>query len=387
MVDVLIAGAGPAGSIAAIRLARAGARVLLVDRARFPRDKLCGDTLNPGTMRIVERAGLRAAIEAASRPLEGMLLSSGSGVQVRGTYGPGLYARALTRRVLDQLLVEAAVAAGAQFHDGVRVAGALIEEAGGVARIRGVRLCRVPDGAGDGVAAKPVRVPASITIAADGRRSTLAFALGLAAQPPGIRRWAIGAYFQGLEGLGAVGEMHVRGPHYIGIAPVGGDGCANVCLVTPAGGGFDDPAALLEARLAADPVLGPRAAAARRIAPAITLGPLAVDCRAAGLPGLLLAGDAAGFVDPMTGDGLRFAMRGAELAADVALEALEHPGIDAPARLAAARARAFGTKLGVNRVLRRLVASARCVNAMGAAARIAPGLLRGMIRYAGDVAA
>jgi flavin-dependent dehydrogenase len=89
----------------------------------------------------------------------------------------------------------------------------------------------------------------------------------------------------------------------------------------------------------------------------------------------------------MTGDGLRFAMRGAELAADVALEALEHPGIDAPARLAAARASAFGTKLGVNRVLRRLVASARCVNAMGAAARIAPGLLRGMIRYAGDVAA
>ena len=58
MVDVLIAGAGPAGSIAAIRLARAGARVLLVDRATFPRDKLCGDTLNPGAMRIADRAGV-----------------------------------------------------------------------------------------------------------------------------------------------------------------------------------------------------------------------------------------------------------------------------------------------------------------------------------------
>jgi flavin-dependent dehydrogenase len=386
MVDVLIAGAGPAGSIAAIRLARAGARVLLVDRARFPRDKLCGDTLNPGAMRIVDRAGLRAPIEAVSRPLEGMLLSSGRGVQVRGTYGIGLYARALTRRVLDQLLVEAAVAAGAQFHDGVRVTEAMVEETGGVARVRGLRLAQTPGGA-PGFAAKAIRVPASITIAADGRRSTLAFALGLAAQPAGIRRWAIGAYFEGLDGLGVVGEMHVRGPHYIGVAPVGGDGCANVCLVTPAGGGFDDPARLLETRLAADPVLGPRATAARRVAPAMTLGPLAVDCRAAGLPGLLLAGDAAGFVDPMTGDGLRFAMRGAELAADVALEALEHPDLDAPARLAAARAAAFGTKLGVNRVLRRLVASARCVNAMGAAARIAPGLLRGMIRYAGDVAA
>jgi flavin-dependent dehydrogenase len=384
MVDVLIAGAGPAGSIAAIHLARAGVRVLLVDRARFPRDKLCGDTLNPGAMRIAERAGVRAAVEAASRPLEGMLLSSGTGVQVRGSYGPGLYARALTRRVLDQLLVEAAVAAGAQFHDGVRVSGPLVEEAGGVRRIRGARLCRA---GGAGAEAKPLRVPAAITIAADGRRSTLAFALGLAAQPAGIRRWAIGAYFDGLEGLGPVGEMHVRGPHYIGVSPVGGAGCANVCLVTPAGRGFDDPARLLEERLAADPVLGPRAGTARRLTPPVTLGPLAVDCRAAGLPGLLLAGDAAGFVDPMTGDGLCFAMRGAELAAGVALEALEHPEIDAPARLAATRAAAFGTKLGVNRVLRRLVASSRCVNAMGAAARIAPGLLRGMIRYAGDVAA
>src|SRR5687767_13398753 len=106
MVDVLIAGAGPAGSIAAIRLARAGARVLLVDRARFPRDKLCGDTLNPGALRLLDGAGLRARVEAVSRPLEGMLITGNGGVHVRGTYGRGLFARALTRRVLDQLLVD-----------------------------------------------------------------------------------------------------------------------------------------------------------------------------------------------------------------------------------------------------------------------------------------
>src|SRR5262245_66319580 len=106
MVDVLIAGAGPAGSLAALRLARAGARVLLVDRARFPRDKLCGDTLNPGAMRLADRAGLRARIEAVSRPLDGMLITGGSGVRVRGTYGRGLVARALTRRVLDRVLLD-----------------------------------------------------------------------------------------------------------------------------------------------------------------------------------------------------------------------------------------------------------------------------------------
>ena len=154
MVDVLIAGAGPAGSLAAIHLARAGARVLMVDRAVFPRDKLCGDTLNPGALRVLDRAGLRTAVEAASRPLEGMLLTGNGGVHVRGTYGRGLYARALTRRVLDQLLVEAAVAAGVQFQDGVRVDGPMLEEAGGRSAVRGVVLAR------PGGAAARLRVPA-----------------------------------------------------------------------------------------------------------------------------------------------------------------------------------------------------------------------------------
>ena len=381
MVDVLIAGAGPAGSIAAIRLARAGVRVLLVDRARFPRDKLCGDTLNPGALRLIDRAGLRAQVEAVSRPLEGMLITGNGGVQVRGTYGRGLFARALTRRVLDQLLVDAAIAAGVQFQDGVRVDGPLLDESAGRVTVRGAVLRKT------GGAASRIRVPAQVTIAADGRRSTLAFALGLASHPAAPRRWAVGAYFEGLDGLDTVGEMHVRGPHYIGVAPIGDGGLANVCLVTPEREGVAAPAGLLERHLAADPVLGPRASRARRVTAPSILGPLAVDARAAGAPGLLLAGDAAGFVDPMTGDGLRFAMRGAELAAEVALAALDDPGIDAAARLAQARARAFGTKYGVNRLLRRLVGTPRRVSVMAISARIAPGILRQMIRYAGDVAA
>ena len=382
MVDVLIAGAGPAGSIAAIRLARAGVRVLLVDRARFPRDKLCGDTLNPGALRLLDRAGLRGRVEAVSRPLEGMLITGNGGVHVRGTYGPGLFARALTRRVLDQLLVDAAIAAGAQFQDGVRVDGPLMDDSGGEATVRGAVLCRT-----GGAGAARLRVPARMVIAADGRRSALAFALGLASHPPAPRRWAVGAYFEGIAGLDTVGEMHVRGPHYIGVAPIGDAGLANVCLVTPAREGFADPARLLERHVAADPVLGPRAGNARRVTAPAILGPLAVDARAAGVPGLLLAGDAAGFVDPMTGDGLRFAMRGAELAADAALAALEDPGIDSAALLADARARAFGTKYGVNRLLRRLVGTPRRVSVMAISARVAPGILRQMIRYAGDVAA
>ena len=62
MLDVLVVGAGPAGAIAALVLARAGARVRLVDRATFPRDKLCGDTVNPGTLARFTQLGLGSDI-------------------------------------------------------------------------------------------------------------------------------------------------------------------------------------------------------------------------------------------------------------------------------------------------------------------------------------
>ena len=85
MIDVLIAGAGPAGSIAATVLARAGARVLVVDRAQFPRPKLCGDTLNPGALALLHRLGLRCAA-SASIPLAGMIVTGDDGVRVVGKY-------------------------------------------------------------------------------------------------------------------------------------------------------------------------------------------------------------------------------------------------------------------------------------------------------------
>jgi geranylgeranyl reductase family protein len=381
MLDVLIAGAGPAGALAALRLARAGARVLLVDRARFPRDKLCGDTLNPGALRILARYGLDTEVHASGVALEGMLLTNDRGVQVRGRYGRGRVGRALTRRRFDERLVRAAAAAGAQVQDGVRVQGALVEERAGGRRVYGAVLTGRDGGA--------LRVPAALTIACDGRRSTLAFGLGLARQPDTPRRWAIGAYFDGVEELSSLGEMHIRRGHYLGVAPMG-DGLANVCLVTQRGAGFDDPARLLDRHVAADPVIGPRFAGARRISSATVIGPLAVDVSTAGAPGLLLAGDAAGFVDPMTGDGLRLALRGAELAAEAAEAALGAVGEGDAAsvahlRLAARRQRELGLKLRVNRLLRQLTSSSPAIGAAGLGALAAPFVLERVIRYAGDL--
>ena len=115
------------------------------------------------------------------------------------------------------------------------------------------------------------------------------------------------------------------------------------------------------------------------------LGPLAVYADPRTMDGLLLAGDAAGFIDPMTGDGLRFAVRGAELAAGAALEALEHGWNGVHARLAARRRAEFAAKWRFNRMLRSLVTSPAAVAAASAGARLAPSALQSAIDYAGDV--
>src|SRR5438477_2463405 len=87
---VLIVGAGPAGSVAATVLARAGARVRLLDRATFPRNKLCGDTLNPGALAALRRLDLVGGVDAEGLDLDGMRVTGPHGVGVEGRYPDGL---------------------------------------------------------------------------------------------------------------------------------------------------------------------------------------------------------------------------------------------------------------------------------------------------------
>ena len=372
MPDVVIAGAGPAGAIAALVLARAGVKVALIDRARFPRPKLCGDSINPGALAVLRRLDLSHVTEGGLL-LDGMLVSGEGGVRVTGLYGGGRSGIALRRDVLDVRLVEAAAAAGAVVEEDVLVRGPELS-ADGKSTI-GVRIA-APVG-------HDVRRLARVTIAADGRQSRVARALRLSRNPGKPRRWAVGSVFRGVTGLSALGEMHVRRRCYLGVAPLP-DGTANACVVTSETGLLKDPDLLLQT-LRRDPELGRRFARAEMLAAPTVLGPLAVDAVAAGMPGLLLAGDAAGFIDPMTGDGLRFAFRGGELAAQFAIEALEGRASTAHVRLLAARQREFGNKWRFNRVLRALVSSPSAVRAAGLGASIAPPMLAHVVAYAGDV--
>jgi flavin-dependent dehydrogenase len=376
MDDVAIAGAGPAGALAAAILATAGLRVSVFDRARFPRHKLCGDTLNPGALHVVRRHADVTSLLATSDPIDGMLLTGPGGVRVRGEYGGGITGRSITRQVLDRWLIDRAIESGATLHEDTVVRDVAIS--GG--RVAGI----ITSGRGG----KALTHPARMVIAADGRRSAIAIGRGLSRQPERPRRWAIGAYFTGVTGVTTVGEMHVRRGHYIGVAPVPG-GLTNACLVISHRRGdlpIAEPARTLEAALTSDPELADRFANARPVGPPQMLGPMAVDASAAGEAGLLLAGDAAGFIDPMTGDGLRFALMGAELAAGVIKEVFDGKVTIDRAHLVLAdrRQQAFQSKWRFNRALRSLVSSPSSVTMAAVTARTLPSVFQKMIRYAGD---
>jgi flavin-dependent dehydrogenase len=391
MLDVLIAGAGPAGAIAARSLALRGARVLVVDRATFPRDKLCGDTLNPGAIKLLAGIGLTGGALLKGLPIAGMRVT-GPAASVVARYKEGELGVSLLRRDLDLWLIEEAIAAGARFEAGLTAESALMIGDGDATAVRGLVL---RDASG-----LVTRMPASVTIAADGRRSAVARSVGLGSQPASPRRWAYGIYFERTSGVNSInsrcylgdepaeiiGEMHVRPGWYAGVVRVPGDR-VNVCVIVDRPEAGQQPLNLIRSFLARDPELKRRFADVAPAGPVSILGPLAVNTGPAGVPGLFLAGDAAGFVDPMTGDGLNLAMRGALLAAEESMRVLDSGDWEgAVERLNQRRMQALGPKLRFNRIIRSLTSSSAGVHAAGLAAKVAPGFVRKLIIEAGDAA-
>jgi flavin-dependent dehydrogenase len=279
------------------------------------------------------------------------------------------------RRDLDRWLLESAVHAGAQFEPGISAQAPLVLER--PLRVSGVRTT---------CGGREQELRARVVIAADGRASRLASSLQLSRFAASPQRWAHGAYFSGVDGLSAHGEMHIREDGYVGVAPLPG-GVANVCVVRSRSNLTSGRSAdtVIAQGIEADPALSERFTRARRISDVTVLGPLGVDSRVPGCAGMLLAGDAAGFVDPMTGDGLRFAIRGGELAAHAALVELES-GVPAFDRLRVWRTREFAGKWRVNRTLRALVESPRTLVWAARAAQVWPAPVTHLVGVAGDVA-
>lgn len=308
-VEVLIVGAGPAGAALALALARLGREVLVVERSRFPRDKPCGDCLNPGAVAELERLGIAARLRAAlaPQPLRGWYVEAPDGRAFRATFGKiadgsRIEGWAVRRRDFDAELVSQAVGAGARVSFGLHVID-VVRERG---RAVGV-VCR--EGASTG------KIRARFIVAADGLRSVVQRRLGLRRRPPRLRKIALVGHLAGANGSGDIGELRVRGGRTCGYAPVPSG--ANITLVIPevqaaavARGG-----AFLREALEDFPEVRDRALAHGLESVLLVTGPFDCPVRRPWAPGALLVGDAAGYYDPFTGQGIHQALRSAAYAA------------------------------------------------------------------------
>ena len=372
MLDVLIAGAGPAGSIAALQLARAGARVVIVDRASFPRATACAGLLDKVALDHLASLGLEHLTTGAARISR--TLVTGPHAQWTAEPTDGTEGAVVDRSRFDRQLLEAAVKAGARFEDRVVVRRPLVDERSGL--IRGVVFSR----SGSNV---EVRMPAVLTIGADGRHSRLARSAGLRLAG-GPRRWAFGGEIatDGTAIAGDRAELHVRDGWYVGVVPAG-NGAARLIVVVPAHAGGRTAGAVIRQAVARDGELMKRFGQVSLQIDMPVAGPLAVNVPVPGVRGLLLAGDGAGAVEPLTGDGLMFAIVGGDLAAAEAGRVIVDGSFAAaPWRLAAARREAFGPRVRLNRWAARLADSPFMFDVASRWATRFPAFARRVVNYA-----
>lgn len=308
--DVVIVGAGPAGASLAIRLGRAGAKVLLLDRARFPRDAVCGEAVSPGARALLADLGVLGPVRERAHPYRGVRLVDANGRAAEARYPGGAEGLSLPRHALDALVAERARATpGVTLREGARVVD-VVRGPGGVA---GVAL-------DDGTTLR-----ARVVVAADGRRSRTRAAFFGEAPPPVARRFCFLTTFDGASLAGDdLMECGLPGPgvQYVRVCQGPGRFALGVVVDEPTRKAWDAGTPAGYARLVASL---PRLAASLDGA---TPGPLrGMPLAPYGPPrlvddGFLVLGDAAGYMDPITGEGMYRALAGAALAEGVLVAAL-----------------------------------------------------------------
>jgi geranylgeranyl reductase family protein len=331
--EVIVVGAGPAGSTAATYLARSGLDVLLLEKSTFPREKVCGDGLTPRGVKQLIDLGVDTRAEAGWLHNRGLRVVGG-GVTLEldwpdlATFPP--YGVVRTRMDFDELLARTAQRAGARLLEHTNVTAAVTDERTG--RVVGVTAKVGPE-------RTPVTYRAPVILACDGVSARLALSIGLEkieSRPMGV---AVRRYYASPRSKDDYLESHLELwdrsdpadprllPGYGWIFGMG-DGTANVglgILSTSKAFGKTDYRALLRSWLDGTPEeWGFREHnAAGKIGGAAL--PMGFNRTPHYARGMLLVGDAGGMVNPFNGEGIGYAMESAKLAAECVVQALARP--------------------------------------------------------------
>jgi len=326
--DVIVVGAGPAGSTAAYYLAQAGLDVLLLEKARFPREKVCGDGLTPRAVKALVGMGIDISETPADSGEAGWVRNKGLRVIGSGkrmeldwpelSSYPG-YGLVRTRADFDQTLARRAASAGAKLREGEAVTGPVLHERTG--RMTGVKTSER-------------NYSARCVIAADGNSSRLSVAMGLKKRDDRPLGVAVRTYYKSprhkddyLESWLDLWDGDRLLPGYGWIFGMG-DGTSNVglgMLNTSDAFGKTDYRELLKRWLRSMPEEWGYVEENRTEPVRGAALPMGFNRTPQYHKGLLLAGDAAGMVNPFNGEGIAYAMESGELLARVVAQALARP--------------------------------------------------------------
>jgi geranylgeranyl reductase family protein len=324
--DVIVVGAGPSGATTAYYLAQAGVNVLLLEKARFPREKVCGDGLTPRAVKALVAMGVDTSAEAGWLRNKGLRVI-GAGMRLELDWPdldafPG-YGLVRQRADFDEILARRAQAAGAKLLEGVSVTGPVLDDRTG--QIIGVTARE--DGTSRAYRAR-------VVVAADGNSSRLAVAMGLHKRDDRPLGVAVRTYYTSprhaddyLESWLDLWDGDKLLPGYGWIFGMG-DGTSNVglgLLNTSKAFGNTDYRDLLKRWLAGMPQEWGYVAENRTEPVRGAALPMGFNRTPAYYRGLMLAGDAAGMVNPFNGEGIAYAMECGEILARVIAQALGRP--------------------------------------------------------------
>lgn len=310
-LDVVIVGAGLAGSSLALRLARLGTRVAILDQACFPREKLCGEFLSPEAWRTLDCLRISEAVrQSGYHPIHRIRLSTpwGHVLDAEFTGADGLPGIGLSRSVLDSLLIDHARAAGSQVIEGARVGAPLIREG----RVVGVKA-RHHTG-------EEFEVRATVTVAAEGRHSGLVARTGTIQSRSWLRPRLFGMkrHFRTMdhsfEPPGTVG-LHLFPGGYGGTCRVEAP-LTNLCALLPESrlrryrGNLDR---LADEQFGRNPFLSRLWNTSQPEGGWKTVAGVRIQVATPRYPGIFYLGDSQGTVDPLGGQGMTMALLGSEV--------------------------------------------------------------------------